>query len=78
MGFDVGGGTDVGNIYAFNQLKEAPIFKMTNDKDADLHMRYFCAKFNDIVRWQEYWKVKFIMKKIRKKTNIPKEKLTMT
>ena len=63
-------------FYAFNQLKEAPIFKMTNDKDTDLHMRYFnTPKINDIVRWQGVLESKiYNEKKIRKKTNIPKEK----
>ena len=62
-------------FYAFNQLKEAPIFKMTNDKDMDLQMKYFnTTNINDIIRWQGVLESKIYNEKIRKKTNIPKEK----
>ena len=63
-------------FYAFNKLKEAPIFKMTNDNDTNLKMRYInLPNIDDITRWQGILENKiYNEKKTRKKTNIPFEK----
>ena len=62
------------SFYAFNKLKEAPIFKMTNEND---FLIYTIAQdkiknISDIVRWQGKLETKIYNEKnITKKTNIP-------
>ena len=62
------------SFYAFNKLKEAPIFKMTNEND---FLIYTIAQdkiknISDVVRWQGKLETKIYNEKnITKKTNIP-------
>ena len=62
------------NFYFKNKIKEAPIFKMTNEKDSILGALYG-KKFkniSDIVRWQGKIETKVYNKsKILKQSNIP-------
>ena len=65
------------SFYAFNKLKEAPVFKMTNEND---FLIYTLAanklkNISDIIRWQGKLETKIYNEKnILKKTNIPFKK----
>ena len=65
------------SFYAFNKLKETPIFRMTNENDFEIKEK--SKKINDnienladIIRWQGKFETKiYNEKKISKKTSIP-------
>ena len=65
------------SFYAKNKLKEAPILKMTNEKDFELYVLHNSLKnIYDIIKWQGKFETEIFNKyNILKKTNIP-EKLT--
>ena len=65
------------SFYAFNELKETPIFRMTNENDFDIIMKSKKIKngvknLSDIIKWQGKFETKIYNNKIiSKKTNIP-------
>ena len=63
-------------FYAFNQIKEAPIFKMTNEEDLNLYRKHGnLSNIVNIIKWQGKLESKiYNEKKIKKQTNIPFEK----
>ena len=68
------------SFYAHNQLKEAPIFKMTNENDFTIKTiaDRTLENVDDIIRWQGKLETKvYNEKRIFKKTNIPKQKTNL-
>ena len=69
------------SFYAKNRIKEAPIFKMTNENDfkASLIAKNKTKNINDIIKWQGKLETKIYNEdKILKKTNIPDKKTNET
>ena len=69
------------SFYAKNRIKEAPIFKMTNENDfkASLIAKNKTENINDIIKWQGKLETKIYNEdKILKKTNIPNKKTNET
>ena len=69
------------SFYAKNKIKEAPIFKMTNENDfkASLIAKNETKNINDIIKWQGKLETKIYNEnKILKKTNIPDKKTNET
>jgi hypothetical protein len=73
------------SFYAINKIKEAPIFKMTNENDfliktiVDNMDRHKVENVFDIIRWQGKLETElFNRKNILKKTNIPFEQTNHT
>lgn len=69
------------SFYAKNRIKEAPIFKMTNENDfkAILIAKNKTKNINDIIKWQGKLETKIYNEdKILKKTNIPDKKTNET
>ncbi len=68
------------SFYAHNQLKEAPIFKMTNENDFTIKTiaDRTLENVDDIIRWQGKLETKvYNEKRIFKKTNIPEQKTNL-
>ncbi len=68
------------SFYAHNQLKEAPIFKMTNENDFTIKTiaNRTLENVDDIIRWQGKLETKvYNEKRIFKKTNIPRQKTNL-
>ena len=62
------------SFYAHNKLKEAPIFKMTNENDFTIRTiaNQKIENIDDIIKWQGKLETKvYNEKRIFKKTNIP-------
>ena len=63
------------SFYAFNRIKEAPIFKMTNENDFSIKIFSENKKvmnLDDIIKWQGKLETKIYNEnEILKKTNIP-------
>lgn len=63
------------SFYAFNKIKEAPIFKMTNENDFTIKVlseKTKITNIEDIVKWQGKLETKvFNENEILRKTNIP-------
>ena len=68
------------SFYAHNQLKEAPILKMTNENDFTIRIiaNQKLENIDDIIKWQGKLETKVYNKKrILKKTNIPDQKTNL-
>ena len=68
------------SFYAHNQLKEAPIIKMTNENDFTIRIiaDQKIENVDDIIKWQGKLETKvYNEKKILKKTNIPDQKTNL-
>ncbi len=68
------------SFYAHNQLKEAPILKMTNENDFTISkiIDQKTENIDDIIRWQGKLETKvYNKKKILKRTNIPDQKTNL-